>query len=71
MFGIEVAEEIFPKMRQVTIFDTIFHHSLPEKAYRYTLPDKLYTIYHVHTYDFYSISHRYLTQQAMEYLKNY
>lgn len=68
--GIEVAEELFPKARQVAVFDTAFHCNLPEKAYRYALPDEFYESHHVRVYGFHGISHHYVTHQSMKYLND-
>ncbi len=68
LIGIEVAEQIFTKARQVAVFDTAFHHSLPEEAYRYAIPNRLYTEHGVRVYGFHGTSHRYITKQAAKLL---
>ena len=40
--GIEVAMKLFPHAPSVAVFDTEFHQTMPEKAYLYPLPYKLY-----------------------------
>ena len=40
--GIEAALKLFPELPQVAVFDTAFHQSLPEHAYRYAVPEQLY-----------------------------
>ena len=35
--------EQWPNMPQVAVFDTAFHRTLPEHAWRYAVPDSLYT----------------------------
>jgi acetate kinase len=58
---IQVARQIFgPKVPQVAVFDTAFHHSLPEKAYLYALPYHLYRRHHIRRYGFHGTSHRYV-----------
>jgi acetate kinase len=58
---IQVAQHIFgPKVPQVAVFDTAFHHSLPEKAYLYALPYHLYRRHHIRRYGFHGTSHRYV-----------
>lgn len=64
LIGIEVAETIFTKARQVGVFDTAFHQSLPEHAYRYAIPNKLYNDYGVRVYGFHGTSHRYITKRT-------
>ncbi|MEA1120317.1 acetate kinase, partial [Klebsiella pneumoniae] len=45
LLGIRLALANFPQVPQVAVFDTAFHHTLPEYAYRYALPGELYTRY--------------------------
>ncbi|MBC6989066.1 acetate/propionate family kinase [Hymenobacter sp. BT491] len=67
--GIEVAEKIFPQAQQVAVFDTAFHQTLPEPAFRYALPTTLYTDYGIRVYGFHGTSHKYVAEQAAEYLR--
>src|SRR5690606_16676695 len=50
--GIEVAEKIFIKATQIVVFDTAFHQTMPEKAYRYAIPKSYYTDYGIRVYGF-------------------
>jgi acetate kinase len=45
---------------QVAVFDTAFHHTLPERAYLYAIPYQLYRRYRVRRYGFHGTSHRYI-----------
>lgn len=59
--GIYAAREIFGKdVPQVAVFDTSFHHSLPEEAYLYAIPYHLYRRHHIRRYGFHGTSHRYV-----------
>ena len=59
--GILAAREIFGKdVPQVAVFDTSFHHSLPEQAYLYAIPYHLYRRHHIRRYGFHGTSHRYV-----------
>ncbi|MEP6491768.1 MAG: acetate kinase [bacterium] len=49
-----------PGIPQVAVFDTAFHHSLPETAYLYAVPYQLYRRYGVRRYGFHGTSHRYV-----------
>ncbi|WP_332911561.1 hypothetical protein [Algoriphagus boritolerans] len=40
--GIEVAETIFTNANQVAVFDTAFHQTMPEVAYRMAIPNEFY-----------------------------
>ena len=64
--GIEAAMTLFPKLPHVAVFDTAFHQSLPEYAYRYALPEALYREHGVRRYGFHGTSHRYVSHRAAE-----
>lgn len=49
-----------PKLPQVAVFDTAFHHSLPEQAYLYAVPYHLYRRHHIRRYGFHGTSHRFV-----------
>ena len=66
--GIEVAMKIFPQARQVAVFDTAFHQTMPPEAYRYAIPNSFYTEHGVRVYGFHGTSHRYVARMAAEYL---
>lgn len=68
--GIEVAEKIFTKAKQIAVFDTAFHQTIPEKAYRYAIPQALYHDMGIRQYGFHGTSHKYVTEKALEYLHN-
>ncbi|MCX2744244.1 acetate kinase [Mangrovivirga sp. M17] len=68
--GIEVCEEVFPGIPQVGVFDTAFHQTIPEVAYRYAIPESWYTDHHIRAYGFHGTSHRYVTEKAREFLGN-
>ena len=59
--GIQAARELFGKsVPQVAVFDTAFHHSIPEQAYLYAVPYHLYRRHRVRRYGFHGTSHRYV-----------
>ncbi|WP_417370594.1 acetate/propionate family kinase [Gelidibacter japonicus] len=66
--GILVAEEIFPSAKQVAIFDTAFHQTIPEKAKRYAIPTSLYEENGIQVYGFHGTSHQYVSEKAIAYL---
>jgi acetate kinase len=67
--GIEVAERIFPKAKQVAVFDTAFHQTMPDLAFRMAIPNELYEQYAIRTYGFHGTSHKYVAERAVEFLK--
>ena len=59
--GILAARELFGKtIPQVAVFDTSFHHSIPEQAYLYAVPYHLYRRHRIRRYGFHGTSHRYV-----------
>ncbi len=66
LLGIEAALSVFPELPQVAVFDTAFHQSLPEHAYRYALPENLYREHGVRRYGFHGTSHHYVSLRAAE-----
>ena len=66
--GIHVAEQIFPDAVQVGVFDTSFHHTIPNYAFRYAIPEYFYTKYGIRAYGFHGTSHQYVTNRAAEML---
>lgn len=59
--GILAARDLFGKdVPQVAVFDTAFHHSLPEQAYLYAVPYHLYRRHRIRRYGFHGTSHRYV-----------
>ncbi|WP_282134178.1 acetate/propionate family kinase [Seonamhaeicola maritimus] len=66
--GIEVAEEIFKNAKQVAVFDTAFHQSIPERAYKYAIPNEYLEKHHIRLYGFHGTSHKYVSEKANEFL---
>ncbi len=64
--GIEAAMKLFPDLVHVAVFDTAFHQSLPEHAYRYAVPQALYAEHGVRRYGFHGTSHRYVSRKAAD-----
>ncbi|HDR50326.1 MAG TPA: acetate kinase [Mariniphaga anaerophila] len=66
--GVEVAEEVFPQAKQIGVFDTAFHQTMPEIAYRYAIPEDLYKEFGLRKYGFHGTSHKYVFEKAAHYL---
>ena len=66
--GIEAVEEILPGIKQVGVFDTAFHQTMPAKSFMYALPYKFYKEDGVRRYGFHGTSHRYVSQRVCEIL---
>jgi acetate kinase len=69
--GINVAEEIFDTAKQVAVFDTAFHQTIPVVAHKYALPNKLLTENKIRVYGFHGTSHKYVSEKAIKHLKNH
>ncbi|BCE00353.1 acetate/propionate family kinase [Marinicellulosiphila megalodicopiae] len=66
--GIKIMQSIFQDTKQIAVFDTAFHQSLPSKAYLYALPYQWYKQQGVRRYGFHGTSHKYVAQRAKEIL---
>lgn len=64
LLGIEATLALFPDLPQVAVFDTAFHQSMPAHAYRYALPQYLYSEHAVRRYGFHGTSHAYVSERA-------
>lgn len=67
--GIEVTEKLFPSAKQVAVFDTAFHQTIPPEAFRYAIPSKFYYENGIRVYGFHGTSHKYVSAKAIEYLE--
>jgi acetate kinase len=70
LIGIDEALKSFPKLadKNVAVFDTAFHQTMPEESYLYALPYSLYKDHHVRRYGAHGTSHFYVTQEAAKML---
>ena len=67
--GVLSIEKVLPGVKQVTVFDTSFHQSIPAVNYMYALPHAYYEKYRVRKYGFHGTSHKYVAYKAAEYLE--
>jgi acetate kinase len=66
LVGIDAAMALFPGLPQVSVFDTAFHQTMPEHAFRYAVPEFLYKEHSVRRYGFHGTSHSYVSKRAAE-----
>ena len=66
--GIEVAEHYFSKAKQIAIFDTAFHQTMPKEAYQYAIKNEFLEKHYIRAYGFHGTSHKYVSERAIEYL---
>jgi acetate kinase len=67
--GIEAMMQLIPGIRQVAVFDTAYHQTMPDHAYMYAIPYSLYSKYKIRRYGFHGTSHSYISNRACEILK--
>ncbi len=67
--GIEIAMSILPDIPHVAVFDTAFHQTIPDYAFRYALPENLYQTHGVRRYGFHGTSHAHVAELAAAYLQ--
>ena len=68
VLGIEMTMEQWPKVPQVAIFDTAFHQTMPEYAYRYALPASFALEHRIRRYGFHGTSHKFVAQATADFL---
>ncbi len=68
VLGIRAITAKWPELAQVAVFDTAFHRTLPEHAWRYAVPDSLYRQYGIRRYGFHGTSHQFVSARAAELL---
>ncbi|MEO6191455.1 MAG: acetate kinase [Thermoanaerobaculia bacterium] len=59
--GYQAAKAVLPDAPQVAVFDTAFHHTMPEAAYLYALPYSLYQRFGMRRFGFHGTSHRFVS----------
>lgn len=64
VLGIRAISRKWPDLPQVAVFDTAFHRTLPEHAWRYAVPDELYTNHGIRRYGFHGTSNEYVMHRA-------
>ncbi len=67
--GIEACEAAMPGKKQVAVFDTAFHQTMPEKAFMYAIPYEYYEKYNIRKYGFHGTSHAFVSNEAISFGK--
>ncbi|MBD1565570.1 acetate kinase [Vibrio sp. SA48] len=68
IIGIKAAQKSFPNLKNVAVFDTAFHTTMPEEAYLYALPYNLYKDHGIRRYGAHGTSHLFIAREAAERL---
>lgn len=66
--GIKACRKILPRAKNIAVFDTGFHSTLPVYAYLYAIPGIFYKKYGIRRYGFHGISHEYVANEAAKKL---
>ena len=66
--GYEAIKKVLPNIKQVFVFDTAFHQTMPDYAYTYALPYEICETYKLRRYGFHGTSVRYVSHRACEFL---
>lgn len=66
--GIRVARDLRPDLPQVAVFDTAFHSTIPEHAYRYAVDRETADAHQVRRYGFHGTSHAYVSRATARLL---
>lgn len=66
--GIQAVTRLMPEKRQVGVFDTAFHTTMPIHSFLYGIPYELYKRYKIRRYGFHGTSHLFVSLQAAEIL---
>ena len=69
LIGINAVTKIMGDVKQVAVFDTAFHQTMPERAYLYGVPYEYYEKYRIRKYGFHGTSHRYVAERAVALLQ--
>jgi len=66
--GIYAMQTVLPDVKQVGVFDTAFHQTMPEHVFLYAIPYVLYEKYKIRRYGFHGTSHKFVSARACEIL---
>lgn len=62
--GIKVARHTFPDIPHIAVFDTAFHHNIPDYARTYGIPFELSQKYGIRRYGFHGSSHAFVAART-------
>ena len=64
ILGIQACKEVMPDVKNVAVFDTTFHQTMPNYAYMYAVPYNWYKDYKVRKYGFHGTSHEFIAKET-------
>lgn len=66
---IRACQKSLPDIKQVAVFDTGFHSTIPKEKFLYGLPIEYYDNYGIRKYGFHGSSHKYIAGLMQDYYK--
>ena len=66
ILGIKACMNVMPGKKNVVVFDTAFHQTMPKETYLYPIPYKYYEKYKIRRYGFHGTSHQYVSGRVAE-----
>ena len=66
--GIYAMQAVLPEVKQVGVFDTAFHQTMPEHVFLYAIPYVLYEKYKIRRYGFHGTSHKFVSARGCDIL---
>lgn len=68
IMGVEAIIKIAPELKNVGVFDTAFHQTMPDYNYIYPIPYRFYEEYKIRRYGFHGTSYKYIIGRLAEIL---
>ena len=68
IMGVEAIKNIAPELKNVGVFDTAFHQTIPDFNYIYPIPYRFYEEYKIRRYGFHGTSYMYILDRLQELL---
>ena len=66
LMGIRACQKIMPGTKNVAVFDTAYHMTMPEEAFIYAVPYEYYEQDSVRRYGFHGTSHNYIKNRCLK-----
>lgn len=67
--GIQFAMQYFPDAKHIALFDSGFHHTMPNHIHNYAIDQHVASHYQIRRYGFHGLNHEYVTRQAAFFFK--
>lgn len=65
---IEACHKLYPDLKQVAVFDTVYHSTIPDYAAGYPLPKKVVRKLGIKKFGFHGTSHKYVVTEAAKFI---